>query len=404
LFRLAGVGMGQARLVSISAVALTMMSLGWGLRRPLGGGAALLASLAYGTSALVLFYGRLAFLEPMVALGLTVGGLLALRAHDRRSGRWGLVAGAALAMAIATKPSAAFAAAGIVAGLAAVGWRSPHVRRWLGGAVAAVVGAGVTWAVLIGLPNHDAVVTDLRIWAAEPILASLPTMIRQVITFPIRNDRFLVLAAPLLLFGGFGLTVARRSRRTLSRDSLVLLAAVTGWLIVGLGILALAPYRPNRYELPMLPALAILGGIGWSLLAPRLGSMPRVRSTSIGVALAAAIVVPGLLQFGGWMADARSSLPVIEADVRAIVPQGATVQGDYAPAFALQAAVVTLVSRPPTRVNAGDLYVSRDVRWYVGAVGTAPAWAVLHPLAWASRTQRLCALWGGHNVCLWHLP
>lgn len=153
VFTVAGVGMAQGRLLSIVAVALTMAALGWGLRRPLGQGAAILAALAYGTSTLVLYYGRLAFLEPLVALFLTVGGLLALRADGPRSGRWGLAAGLALALAIGTKPSAAFATAGLLVGLGLVRGRSPAVRRWIGGAVVAIGLAGLVWIVLIGLPN-----------------------------------------------------------------------------------------------------------------------------------------------------------------------------------------------------------------------------------------------------------
>ena len=104
------------------------------------------------------------------------------------------------------------------------------------------------------------------------------------------------------------------------------------------------------------------------------------------------------------MAAAQSRLPEIQSEVRAIVPNGAVVQGDYAPAFALQDPVVTLVSRPPTGVNLGDLYGSRGVRWYVGVSGSAPGWAGLHPLEWSSRVSRLCSTWGGHEVCLWQVP
>jgi hypothetical protein len=94
----------------------------------------------------------------------------------------------------------------------------------------------------------------------------------------------------------------------------------------------------------------------------------------------------------------------IQGEVRAIVPRGAAVEGVYAPAFALQAPVVTLVSRPSSRVNPGDLYLSHGVRWYVAAQGAAPAWAALHPLEWSSRISRLCAPWGGHEICLWQIP
>jgi 4-amino-4-deoxy-L-arabinose transferase-like glycosyltransferase len=404
VFKVAGVGMAQARLVSIAAVALTMVALGWGLRRPLGSGAALLAALAYGTSTLVLYYGRLAFLEPTVALGLTVGGLLALRAHDPRSGRWGIVAGAALAVAIGTKPSAAFAVVGILVAMGVVSARAPEVRRWLGGAVLSIAVAGLAWVVLIGLPNRDAVATDMRIWPAEPILGSLGSMVHRILVFPIHNDRFALLSAPLIVFGALGWVAAIRARRTLPSGTLALLTAATGWLVAGFGLLALAPYRPNRYEVPLLPALAILGAAGWSVFAPRLRQAWPARAGLAGVAVAGALVVPGLVLYGSWMTAAQSRLPDIQAQVRAILPGGAVVQGDDAPAFALLAPVEALVSHSSTRVNPGDLYVSRGVRWYVGVKGSAPAWATLHPVEWSARVSRLCAPWGGHEVCLWQVP
>ncbi|HEX7472889.1 MAG TPA: glycosyltransferase family 39 protein [Candidatus Limnocylindrales bacterium] len=404
LFSVAGVGMAQARLVSIAAVALTMAALAWGLRRPLGSSAGLLAALAYGTSTLVLYYGRLAFLEPTVALGLTVGGIAALRAHDRRSGRWGILAGVALALAIGTKPSAAFATAGILVGLAAVGGRSGAVRRWLGGAALVIALAGIAWAAVIGLPNQAAIATDLRIWPAEPIVAPVLVMLRRILAFPIHNDRFVLLSAPVILFGTIGWIAAIRARRSLPGPSIALLAVATGWLVGGFGLLALAPYRPNRYEVPLLPALAILGAIGWSVLAPRFRRIAPARAAIARLAVAGVLVLPGLVLYATWMGTARSGLPDIQATVRAIVPAGAAVQGDDAPAFALLAPVVTLVSHERTRVNPGDLYVSRGVRWYVGVRGTAPAWAALHRLEWSARVSRFCASWGGHEDCLWQVP
>ena len=404
VFRVAGVGMAQARMVSIVAVALTMGALGWGLRARLGGGAAMLASLAYGTSALVLYYGRLAFLEPTVACALTVGALLVVRANDERAGRWGLVAGIALALAIGTKPSAVFAASGILAAAGFLALRSAAARRWLAGAVLAITSAGVAWIVLIGLPNWTAVGTDLRIWASEPIIGSLGGVAGRILSFPVRNDGFLVTAAPIILFGALGWVAAFRQRRGLSETQVALFAMATGWLTAGLGILVLAPYRPNRYEVPLLPALAILGALGWSLAGPRLHRMPPMRSAAIGVAVAAIVVVPGAVQDASWMMNARQVLIDTQARVAAILPAGAVVEGRYAPGFALQAPVVTLVSRPSTRVNPGDLYVTRGVRWFIDIPGSAPSWARLHARQWAARVLRLCVPWSTDRVCLWQVP
>ena len=408
VFSVAGVGMAQARAVSIVAVALTVAVLGWGLRRAIGRGPALLAALAYGASALTLFYGRLAFLEPTVTLGLTTGAALALRADRVGSGRWGVLAGLALAFAIGTKPSAAFAAAGILAGVAMVGRRSPDVRRFLAGAVLAAMAAALAWVVLIGLPNREAVATDLRIWASEPLFASPGAMLHQVLTFPVRNDGFLLLAAPIVLFGLAGLAVAVRRRVALTGPSRMLLAVAIGWLVVGLGLLALAPYRPNRYELPLLPAFAILGGVGAALGLPTLDRRWPGGSTVAAILVGLTVVAPGLLADASWMSRTGTTLPDIQARVGAIVPAGATVQGDLAPAFALTDPVVALVSRPATRVNPGDLYLTRGVRWYVGArtgaQTSAPAWARLHPGEWSARAARLCVPWGGTEACLWQIP
>lgn len=405
VFSLAGVGMAQARLVSIAATALTVAALGVGLRRSLGSKPALLAAVAFAGSTLVLFYGRLAFLEPSVAWWLTVGGLLTLRARSDRSGRWGLLAGVALALAVGTKPSAAFATAGILAGLAITGFRSPQVRRWLAGAVAAIVVAGIGWVLLVGLPNRDAIATDLRIWPSEPMFRSLGALVHDIATFPMRNDGFLRLGVPILAFGAAGGVLVFRGRLTLSPELAGLAAAVVGWLVLGLGLLVLAPYRPNRYEVPMLPALAILGALGWRCLGVAAATWPRFRFAASTGLVVAWLVLPGLVLYGSWMRAATYRLPEIQATVAAAMHPGDVAQGDLAPAFALRAPVVTIVSKPATRVNPGDLYATRGVRWYVGAAGSAPAWATRHAQAWAARTVLLCAPWsGGAPVCVWHLP
>jgi hypothetical protein len=168
VFSAFGVGIEQARLVSVAATAITIGALGLGLRRALGGGAALLAAVAFGGATLVLYYGRLAFLEPTVTMWLTIGGLLVLRARSDRSGRWGSGAGIAFALAIGTKPSVLFAITGLLIAVAVVGIRDAAPRRWLTGATAVIVVAAIGWTVLIGLPNREAVATDIRIWAAEP--------------------------------------------------------------------------------------------------------------------------------------------------------------------------------------------------------------------------------------------
>jgi 4-amino-4-deoxy-L-arabinose transferase-like glycosyltransferase len=69
----AGVDLIAARLVVVAAVALTCIALAVCLRRPFGNGPAIVAAAAYGFSLLILYYGRLAYVEPVVALALVTG-------------------------------------------------------------------------------------------------------------------------------------------------------------------------------------------------------------------------------------------------------------------------------------------------------------------------------------------
>lgn len=403
IFSVLGVGLEQARLVSVAATVITIAAIGLELRSAIGSTGAFLAAVAFGTTTLVLAYGRLAFLEPSVTLWLTIGALLVVRARSRRAAWWGVAAGAAFALAIGTKPSAGFAVAGLLGAAAIAIRRDRQASRWLAGAVAVIGLAATAWIVLIGLPNAEAVRTDLRIWAAEPIFSSPGTLLRSIVTFPIRSDRMLVLAAPILLFGAAGAFVVVRNGREVSAEVADLASAALGWLVFGFGLLIVAPYRPNRYEVPLLPALAILGGIGWSIMAARRPRWtPRLRAATAGT-IAIAVAAPGLLTFGGWARSASFVLSSVQAQVATAVRTGDVVEGALAPAFALDAPVVTLVSRQQTRINPGDLYATRGVRWFVGARTAKPSWAKLHPEAWRGRSELLCVDWGG-PTCMWRVP
>jgi 4-amino-4-deoxy-L-arabinose transferase-like glycosyltransferase len=405
MFSVAGVGIVQARVISIVATALTVYALGAGLRPALGRGPALLAAVAFGSAALVLYYGRLAYLEPLVALGVTVGTIGAIRATAQGSGRWGVVSGLALALAIGTKPSALFVSMGLLVGVGIVlGRSSPAARRWLVGAVVAIGLAGITWLVVLGLEHRLAIGGDLRIWASEPLATTPVGWVRRILGFPFRNDHMLILAAPLLIGAAAGAALAIRRRDTLSPTVRGLVGGAIGSLVLGFAVLAAVPYRPNRYEVPLLPAMAILTAVAWSLITEVLPLWSRNRWRAVGAVAIVGLVLPGVVMFWGWMRVTGSSLPGIQADVPSIIPPGAAVEGIYAPLFAMRAPAVTLVSRPWAGINTGDLYAVRDVRWYIGAAGTRPGWAASHPTAWAARQERLCAPWGSTSVCIWQVP
>jgi hypothetical protein len=396
-----GVGIVQARLLVIVAGALGLAVLGGGLRRPLGVPGAALAAAALGGSALLLYYGRLAYLEPLVMLWLIVA--LVVLGGQRPSLGTGMVAGLALALAIATKASAGFAAGGMLAGLAVVEWRDAGVRRAVMGAVVALLLAALAWAVVCALPQPAALATDLRIWAPEPLPHSLAELLRRIAAYPTRSDGAIPLALPLLVAGAAGLVVVILRRAALTPSQRRIGAACVGWFAVGMGVLLVVPYRPNRYLVPLLPPLAVLAGLGFALLVTWLGMRRCGPVAAAACVLAVVLAAPGLALQVGWVSATPSTLPGAQARIMAIVPPGAAIQGDLAPLLAMRARAVTIVSRPASQVNGGDLYATRGVRW-VFTAGPAPAWAPLHRAAWDARTSVLCVSWGPGRTCLYRLP
>ena len=95
-FEILDVGIVQARVVSVVCSVAMVAMVAALLTRRLGTVAGIVAGIATASSSLMLFYGRLAILEPMVALFLTAGVVLLLsHATDRPVVR-GVAAGAAL--------------------------------------------------------------------------------------------------------------------------------------------------------------------------------------------------------------------------------------------------------------------------------------------------------------------
>jgi hypothetical protein len=74
----------------------------------------------------------------------------------------------------------------------------------------------------------------------------------------------------------------------------------------------------------------------------------------------------------------------------------------YAPLVAMEVPVMTVV--PFETVNTGDHY-AEGARYMVWG-DEPPAWAPLHPEAWAARRAIECMTWtkDSHRVCLYELP
>lgn len=433
-FELIGVGMVQARLATILCVSLTAMALVWGLRGAVGRACALFAGLAFATSGLILIYGRLVFLEDLVVLGLTLGTLCLAR-DARLTLGWGLAAGACYAIAIGTKPSCAFSVAGILVALAVVwGWRDRAMRRWIAGTIAAIGLLGLAWVLLVWLPNRDAVAMDLRIWAQVHLSLTPGDVVRSVSRYFTReNDHlFGTMLGPLLILGAAGVVAIGALRRRLSQAEARLAVAALGWAAFGFGILLIASYRPNRYVVPLVPALAILACIGLHVAGAWLqervsgrtkGSGADAGAEAVGgagsarrstraerwtvpllTALAIVVVVaPGLRWYSSWAGHATSDLPSIQDRFGALVPEGERVAGRESALFLMRSKAVTIVTQfVGGAANEGDLYAD-GVRWYLLPAGD-PAPKGVPENSWSAREAVACADWNDETECLFRVP
>ncbi len=217
--KLVGVGIVQARLVSIVCVSLTAAALVWGMRGIAGRAAATFCGIAFAASGLILFYGRLAFLEDFVVLWMTLGTLV-LAGRNGPGLRSGAISGLFYAVAIGTKPNALFPIVGILLTMSLIwGWRDGGVRRWVAGASAVIAVAGFLWAIVIWLPNSTAVAIDVKIWPPYQWNLAPGALARSIKDYLAGANDYLYgsMLLPLILLGGAGAVAILALRKRLRR-------------------------------------------------------------------------------------------------------------------------------------------------------------------------------------------
>lgn len=402
VFRIFGVGIVQARLLPIACSVASVGLAGVLVQRRFGWPAGVLAAAALGSTSLVLYYGRLAFLEDLVMLALVAGAALLCRREPRHPTLEAVAVGVLLALAIGTKPLALFPAVGILAGAAVAGRRSGVLRRSLvaGGVIGA---AGLGWLLLVALPNRDAVQAAMQIWTPQQLPPDLETLIYRVTTFP-QTDSMLFMSLPLAIGGLLGLVAVVTGWRRLDTAQRVLAGAAIGWLVVGVALLMVASYRPGRYALPILPALAILTGYlvpAARRLAPVL---PRAASAVLLAAALAGVVLPGAVMAWGWASAATFDGPRLQERFAAAVQPAEPIEGGLAGFLAMRVPAPIYVRWSTTDLNTGDLYADAGVRWVVATGAYRPPWADNHPDVWDGRQELFCVSWGKGTHCLERLP
>jgi hypothetical protein len=404
--------LAAGRAISMVAVAGAVLLLAVGLAEVLGAVPALLAATVLAGADLVLEYGRLALVEPLVVLLLTIAFVLAVRAPSRPSPWAGAGLGLALAAAVSVKaiallPAVAMLALVLVAALA---------RRDRGAlamglvALGVALAAGLAWVLAVALPNLDRLRTGLEIWPRVSYLAAPWTLAGRLWSYlAAGSDGAAWRSLPLLAAAALGLAALAAVWRRLApaaRDAL-LIAGLWGiglWAVVGAGDYLPTHYvAPNRYVVPAMPGLAVLGGFGLAWLA---GAVARRRGarTAVAVALALAVVVPGTARY---LAAATGSGHQRDRDQRtlaAALPPRAVVFGAYAPTLLFDTRARLISTWPPAGANVDDPVGRFGVNHVLSAGPADPADPTMQVPAFRDldgQRPLLRVEWAGRTVSLY---
>ncbi len=262
VFQALGVGFLQERLIPIALGSATVFLLYRFASEAWGREAGLLAALFLGTSFYAVMYSRLGLLETPYAFLMVLTVFLWNRGRNKH---WAYSAAAGVSGAcvyvsksLALYFVAAFAAILIVDVVMA---RGVSRRRAVQGMAAAFSGMAVVmglWYLLFFSPNQEDILRIGEAWKR----VSLPRSAAQVFNNLHDNPFFsYFLRSPIALAAGFAgagvifaASVARRRAFDVS-EWLVVLWLAAG--VLGLGVLS---YRPDRYYVPLIPAVALMAG------------------------------------------------------------------------------------------------------------------------------------------------
>jgi Dolichyl-phosphate-mannose-protein mannosyltransferase len=367
VFSVTGPSIPAGRWISIAATAAAVLLFAVGLARPLGTRAALLAAATLGGCQLLLQYGRLAFVEPLLVALLAGALVLVARAPERPSLPAGAVAGLLVAAAISVKVIAVVPGAILLGVPLALGlWRRDRAAvRMLLAAIAAVVLAAVGWALLVALPNLDRLRVALRIWPAVVYPVTPAALARRLGVYAADSDGALPRAAPLLAAAAAGLAACAATWRSLPRTRRDLLAIGALWGVGAWAAIAVGDYAPNRYIIPALPGLAVVAGSGLAALADRLAALASARRAAPGdraaglprlvaVVLAAAVAAPGIASHVRSASAAGDQLSAGQRQLAAAVPDGAVVFGSYGPTMLFETGSRLVTPWAPAGANVDD--------------------------------------------------
>jgi 4-amino-4-deoxy-L-arabinose transferase-like glycosyltransferase len=381
VFRVTGARLAAGRAISMASLAAAVLLLAVGLAEPFGRRAALLAAAALGGSDLALEYGRLALVELLEVVLLSAAFVAVCAVRRRPSRALAALAGLLLAAAVSVKATALLPGLVLLVGPLLPALAARDRARLRAGLVAlgAAVAAALAWLALVALPNLERLRTALRIWPEVHYPRSPGALAARLGDYLAHSDHALGRSLPLLAATAVGLAAAATRWRSLDprRREALLLAA--GW---GLGLwaaIAIGDYAPNRYVVPALPGLAVLGGFGLDALAglaagrgqasagegtPRpvpdapgraaQAGRGRWRAAVVAGALGVAVATPGAGRFLAGADPGPGQRVRAERALAAPLPRGAVVFGAYAPTLLFDTRARTVSPWLPADANVDD--------------------------------------------------
>ncbi len=346
-FEAAGMSLTTARRVAF--VFLVLFAFGFFvLVRGLSSSLVAAAALAITLSDFTLYaFSRLAFLEvPMMAV--IVAALLLARSEklERHPLSRGMLSGLVFSLAVLVKTTAVFALPLLVLALA---WRPRQRLRWRSPLAAVLI-----IAMAIGI--HQAIVRT--IFAADFAVVSAANFHLTLSPLKWLQDFGDIVQAsfdlapwlwgavlPLLVLAGI---LSPRFRRH------PLLVGSLFWLVPYLGLLSFSPYNAPRYDVVMVPAVAMLLVLAVSELA----AQPRWRALAVPAsAFLVWLGAAGAWRIGEYLAHPRWTFRDMAADVRARVRSSPGVPAVLMGHMACQVALATGVA------CVDDAFGSRPLRW-----------------------------------------
>jgi 4-amino-4-deoxy-L-arabinose transferase-like glycosyltransferase len=309
-FRLFGVGLRQARLVSELAGLCSAILLALGVRRLAGPTAGLIAGALIATNYVYVMYDRAAIMEALMAAFIVASWYCSTRADEQPA--WGAAAGVLATLAFFTKAAAAFyiLALAVVAIARYLPPEGGSHRIGAGGshrsAAWTLAGVAVSFAIVgavFVLPHW----TDYRFYNWQMSVTRKPSydiasIVQRITWFPILHDTFSRMWPAVLLgvLGAWGVVARWRSAR--DGERLLLL-----WVAIGSLELLIHDVGNERRFVFLIPALIALT----SLVLVRGSLLPsEARDVRQGTIVALA---PLILYSAYVVAGPVARLPFVDA-------------------------------------------------------------------------------------------